>query len=90
MLGKLGRLVTANPWKVVFAWVIAVAVIVPFSPTLAEVSNTDQTSFLPAGKESIRAQQLAEEAFPPPPVRTASSSSRARMTPSSIPTTAST
>ena len=64
MFSKLGRLVTANPWKVVFAWVVAVAVIVPFSPTLAEVSNTDQTSFLPAGKESIRAQELAEDAFP--------------------------
>lgn len=64
MFSKLGRLVTANPWKVVLAWVIAVAVIVPLSPSLAEVSNTDQTSFLPQGKESIRAQQLAEDAFP--------------------------
>jgi putative drug exporter of the RND superfamily len=64
VFAKLGRLVTANPWKVVLVWVIAVGVIVPFSPTLAEVSNTDQTSFLPEGKESIRAQRLAEEAFP--------------------------
>jgi RND superfamily putative drug exporter len=64
VFSKLGQVVTANPWKVVLAWVVAVAVIVPFSPSLADVSNTDQTSFLPQGKESIRAQQLSEDAFP--------------------------
>jgi RND superfamily putative drug exporter len=64
VFGTLGRLVTSNPWKVVIAWVIAVAVIVPLSPTLAEVSNTDQASFLPKAKEAMRAQQLAEDAFP--------------------------
>jgi RND superfamily putative drug exporter len=64
MFSILGRLVTNNPWKVILLWLVAVAVIVPFSPTLGDVSNSDQSSFLPGTKESIRAQNLNEKAFP--------------------------
>ncbi len=64
MFRKLGRLVTAHPWKVIAVWVAAAFVIVPLSPTLADVSNADQSSFLPAAKESMRAQKIAERAFP--------------------------
>ena len=63
MFRKLGRLVTANPWKVVLIWVIAVAVIVPFSPSLADVTNEDQTSFLPSSDESS-ARRSSPRALP--------------------------
>ncbi len=45
-------------------WIVAFAVIVPFSPSLADVTNEDQTSFLPSSDESSRAQALAEKHFP--------------------------
>jgi putative drug exporter of the RND superfamily len=64
MFARLGRLVTDHPWRVIAVWVVAVALIVPFSPSLAEVSNADQASFIPDDKESVQAQQLAERAFP--------------------------
>ena len=64
MFARLGRLVAAHPWKVIAVWVVAFAVIVPFSPSLADVTNEDQTSFLPSSTESIMAQDLAERHFP--------------------------
>src|SRR5918994_1758216 len=64
MFARLGRFITTHPWRVIAVWVIAVALIVPFSPSLAEVSNADQASFIPDDKESIQAQQLAQRAFP--------------------------
>ena len=64
MFARLGRLVAAHPWKVIAVWIVAFAVIVPFSPSLADVTNEDQTSFLPSSDESSRAQALAEKHFP--------------------------
>lgn len=64
MFARLGRLVAAHPWRVIAVWVVAFAVIVPFSPSLADVTNEDQTSFLPSSTESILAQDLAERHFP--------------------------
>ena len=64
MFGRLGRLVAAHPWRVIAVWIVAFAVIVPFSPSLADVTNEDQTSFLPSSDESSRAQALAEKHFP--------------------------
>jgi len=61
---RLGRYVVAHPWRIIATWVIAVAVIVPFAPSLASVSSSDQTSFLPSSYESVRAQKLADKAFP--------------------------
>ncbi len=46
------------------AWLVAVAVVVPLSPGLDEVTNEDQTSFLPSSYESVEAQELGERAFP--------------------------
>lgn len=64
MFARLGRLVAAHPWKVIAVWVVAFAVIVPISPTLADVTNEDQTSFLPSTAESMQAHKLAEKHFP--------------------------
>ena len=63
MFARLGRVVVDNPWKVIATWVIATIAIVTFAPTLADVTNRDQASFLPDSYESIQAQDLAEDAF---------------------------
>src|ERR671911_2244896 len=39
MFARLGQLVTNHPWRVIAVWVIAVALIVPFSPSLAVAPN---------------------------------------------------
>src|SRR5262249_5985399 len=64
MFARLGKIVTAHPWRVIAAWIAAVAVIVPLAPSLASVSSSDQTSFLPSSYESAKAQQLADKLFP--------------------------
>ena len=63
MFEKLGRFVVRRPWQVIAAWVIAAAAIISVAPTLSEVTNQDQTEFLPDSYESIQAQNLAEETF---------------------------
>ncbi|WP_433008536.1 MMPL family transporter [Kribbella sp. CA-294648] len=63
MFTKLGRFVVHNPWKVIAAWVIAAVAVVAFAPTLADVTNKDQASFLPDSYESVQAQKLAADAF---------------------------
>jgi len=60
---RLGRFVVHNPWKVIAAWVIAAVAVLAFAPTLADVTNKDQTSFLPDSYESVQAQNLAADAF---------------------------
>ncbi len=64
MFPRLGQLVTRRPWWVIVAWVIAAVAIVALSPSLASVSSSDQTSFLPKSYESMKAQDLATRAFP--------------------------
>jgi RND superfamily putative drug exporter len=61
---RLGRYVVAHPWRVIAAWVIAAAIIVPFAPSLSSVSSSDQASFLPSSYESVRAEKLVQKAFP--------------------------
>ncbi|WP_343973191.1 MMPL family transporter [Kribbella koreensis] len=63
MFSKLGRFVVHNPWKVIAAWVVAAIAVLAFAPTLADVTNKDQASFLPDSYESVQAQQLAADAF---------------------------
>lgn len=63
MFGRLGRVVVDNPWKVIAAWVLVTIGIVAFAPSLADVTNRDQASFLPSSYESIQAQELAVSAF---------------------------
>ncbi len=64
MFQRLGRYVVAHPWRIIAAWVIATAIIVPFAPSLSSVSSSDQASFLPSSYESVRAERLVEKAFP--------------------------
>ncbi|MGC9975067.1 MAG: MMPL family transporter, partial [Gaiellaceae bacterium] len=64
MFDRLGRYVVAHPWRIIAAWVIATAIIVPFAPSLASVSSSDQASFLPSSYESVRAEKLVQKAFP--------------------------
>ncbi len=64
MFARLGRFVTQHPWWVIATWVVAAVVIVLVAPSLASVSSSDQTSFLPDSYESVQAQQLAAEQFP--------------------------
>ena len=64
MFERLARYVVAHPWRIISAWVIAVAIIVPFAPSLSSVSSSDQASFLPSSYESVRAEKLVQKAFP--------------------------
>ena len=63
MFERLGRFVVRRPWWVIAAWVVAAVAILSTAPTLSEVTNQDQTEFLPSSYESIEAQDLAEETF---------------------------
>lgn len=58
----LGRAVVRHPWRVIGLWVVAVVAVVATSPGLPATSN--ESSFLPKSYESIRAQALADRAFP--------------------------
>ncbi|WP_406284445.1 MMPL family transporter [Embleya sp. NBC_00896] len=64
MFGRLGRLVVHNPWKVIAGWVVAAVALVLFAPSLSDLTNQDQASFLPSKYESVQADKLAEKAFP--------------------------
>ncbi len=63
MFERLARFVVYNPWKVIATWVLATIAIVAFAPTLADVTNRDQTDFLPNTYESVQALELGEKAF---------------------------
>src|SRR5580658_699934 len=58
----LGRLVTGHPWLVIAGWIIAAVGIVATAPALP--TTTNEASFLPSHYESIRAQNLQNQAFP--------------------------
>lgn len=64
MFHALGRAVVRRPWHVIAIWLVAAAAIVSLSPTLEEVTNADQTSFLPDSYPSVEAEAFAKEAFP--------------------------
>jgi putative drug exporter of the RND superfamily len=68
---RLGRFVVARAWWVIGAWVVVAAAILILAPTLADVTNQDQTEFLPDSYESIEAQRVAEESFGQQAVATA-------------------
>jgi putative drug exporter of the RND superfamily len=63
VFARLGRFVVHHPWKVIAAWLVAAVAVVAFAPTLGDVTNRDQTTFLPDSYESMRAQELAEREF---------------------------
>jgi putative drug exporter of the RND superfamily len=64
MFGRLARVVVHNPWKVIGIWVLVAAALVAFGPKLGDVTNSDQTSFLPSKYEAAQASKLSDEAFP--------------------------
>jgi RND superfamily putative drug exporter len=64
MFAAIGRGVVRRPWLVIAGWLVGAAAVIWFAPGLGSVTNSDQSSFLPASKESVRAAALAAEAFP--------------------------
>jgi RND superfamily putative drug exporter len=54
--------VTGHPWLVIAVWIIAAVGIVATAPALP--TTTNEASFLPSHYESIRAQNLQNQAFP--------------------------
>ncbi|HWM06203.1 MAG TPA: MMPL family transporter [Actinophytocola sp.] len=63
MFERIGRFVVHNPWKVIAGWLLATIAIVAFAPALGDVVTRDQSNFLPSDYESVRAGELAEQAF---------------------------
>jgi RND superfamily putative drug exporter len=62
LFATLGRIVTRHPWKVIAVWIIAAIAIIATAPALPTTSN--EASFLPSSYESIKAQNLQDQAFP--------------------------
>jgi putative drug exporter of the RND superfamily len=58
----LGRVVTRHPWKVIAVWIIVAVAVVATAPKLP--TTTNEASFLPSSYESIKAQNLENQAFP--------------------------
>jgi RND superfamily putative drug exporter len=62
MVAALGRLVVRARWWVIAAWIVAAVVIAMTAPALQ--STQDQSEFLPAHYESVKALAVQQEAFP--------------------------
>jgi RND superfamily putative drug exporter len=62
LFAGLGRLVTGHPWLVIVAWIVAAVAVIATAPALPTTSN--ESSFLPSSYESIKAQNLQDQAFP--------------------------
>src|SRR3954463_13302372 len=59
---RLSSIVTRHPWRVIAGWIAALLVLSSVAPALK--TSTDQRNFLPRSYESVRAQRVAERAFP--------------------------
>ncbi|HEV3204565.1 MAG TPA: MMPL family transporter [Gemmataceae bacterium] len=64
MFKGLGRLTTAHPWAVCFAWVVAGIVLRHLAPNWDVKSQDDDIHFLPDRCASVRGFHLLEKAFP--------------------------
>jgi RND superfamily putative drug exporter len=62
VFAALGRMVTNHPWRVIAVWIIVAVAVVATAPKLPTTSN--EASFLPSSYESIKAQNLQNQAFP--------------------------
>ena len=62
MFAALGQLVTRHPWRVIGVWIIIAVAVIATAPALPTTSN--EASFLPSSYESIKAQNLQDQAFP--------------------------
>jgi putative drug exporter of the RND superfamily len=70
-MNRLAQIVTRHPWRVLLAWLVAVAALVGLTGPgsvvdRADVMETDQAAFLPERYESARAAQLEQRGFPTP------------------------
>jgi putative drug exporter of the RND superfamily len=59
LFARIGRLVVRHRWIAVSLWVLAAVGVTVAFPSLASVTNNDNTAFLPASSPSVRAQALA-------------------------------
>jgi putative drug exporter of the RND superfamily len=64
MFAAIGRGVTRRPWLVIASWAVVAAAVIATAPKLADVTNSDQSAFLPGNAESARAAALVSTAFP--------------------------
>ena len=55
-------MVTRHPWRVIAVWIIAAVAVIATAPALP--TTTNEASFLPSSYESIKAQNLQDQAFP--------------------------
>ena len=62
VFAALGQLVTRHPWRVIGVWIIVAVAVIATAPALPTTSN--EASFLPSSYESIKAQNLQDQAFP--------------------------
>ena len=60
---RWGRTVVRHPWRVIVTWVIVAGAIIAFGPRLGNITQPDQTSFLPSKYESAQAMQVAKDHF---------------------------
>ncbi len=64
MFQRLGSAAFRFRFLILAVWIVAAGAALLLAPSLAQVGSTDQSSFLPATTESIRARTLLERAFP--------------------------
>ncbi len=64
MFGKLARTVVMHPVWVIVTWLIAAVAILALSPQLVHFTSNNNSTFLPAHYESVRAQDVADRYFP--------------------------
>jgi RND superfamily putative drug exporter len=63
VFAKLGRFSVNHPWSIIAGWIIATVALVMFAPTIADITKTEQSDFLPRKYESIKALDLGASAF---------------------------
>lgn len=64
MMQALGNFIVKRRWWVLATWVVIAVCITAFAPKISDVTNSDQTSFLPSKYEAVQAQKIAEKSFP--------------------------
>ncbi len=60
----MGRFAVRFRWAIVAAWVIAAAALTLLAPSIDEVAESDQVSFLPSGAPSLVAHDMVAKYFP--------------------------
>lgn len=60
---RWGRSVVRHPWRVILVWVVVAGAIIGFGPRLGDITQADQTSFIPGDYESAQAMEVQQEHF---------------------------